>query len=817
MRMTHVLRGLVRVPFFTGLVIVTLALGIAANTAIFSVIQAVLLKPLPFHDPEQLVSIDHRAPGVNIEHAGSAAFLYFTYREDAKSFQDVGMWGGDTFSVTGIGEPEEVRGMDVTDGVFPMLSVQPALGRLFDRKDDSPDGPETVVLAYPYWQTRFGGDRAVIGRRIILDGRPREIIGVLPQSFRFLDQHPSVVVPLRLNRKDTHLGQFNFAGIARLKPGVALEQANADLSRLIPVALSRFPPFPGYNAKMFETAKLAPIVQPLATSETGDISTVLWVLMGTVGLVLLIACANVANLMLVRADGRQQELAVRAALGASRGRIVRELLGESVLLGAVGGIVGVALAYGALRLLKALAPANLPRLDQIAIDGTVLLFSLVISLGAGLLFGIMPALRHAGLHVTTTLRAGGRALSESRERRRARSTLVVIQVALALVLLICSGLMIRTFQALRHVTPGFSEPEHLQTLRLFIPESQIATPLAVLQAQEQIATRIASVPGVSSVAMTTTVPMDGGGWHDPIFSEDRTYAESDIPPIRLFKFVSPGLVKTVGGTLIAGRDFTWTDAYEKRMVAMVSENLARELWQSPSAALGKRIRENLKGQWREVVGVVGDERTDGVNQKAPATVYWPLMMANFTGDETAVRRGLSFVIRSDRAGSSAFVGEISKAVWSVNPNLPVASVRTLQEVYDRSLATTSFTLVMLAIAGAMALLLGVSGIYGVISYSVSQRTREIGIRMALGARAQEVRAMFLRYGFRLAALGIACGLVVAIASTRLMTSLLFETSPLDPVTYLAVSIGLVVAAALASYAPAARATAVNPVDSLRAE
>jgi len=817
MRMTHVLRGLVRVPFFTGLVIVTLALGIAANTAIFSVIEAVLLKPLPFHDPEQLVSVDHRAPGVNVERLGSAAFLYFTYREDAKSFQDVGMWQGDTFSVTGVGEPEEVRGMGVTDGVFPMLGVQPALGRLFNRKDDSPDGPETVVLSYSYWQSRFGGDQAIVGRRIILDGRPREIIGVLPRSFRFLDQRPSVIVPIRLDRKDTHLGQFNFAGIARLKPGVAIEQANADLSRLIPVALSRFPAFPGYNAKMFETAKLAPVLQPLATTETGDIRAVLWVLMGTVGLVLLIACANVANLMLVRADGRQQELAVRAALGASRGRIVRELLGESVLLGAVGGAVGVALAYGALRLLKALAPANLPRLDQIAIDGTVLLFTVVISLGAGLLFGIMPALRHAGLHVTTTLRAGGRALSESRERRRARSTLVVIQVALALVLLVCSGLMIRTFQALRHVTPGFSEPEHVQTLRLYIPESQIAKPLAVLQAQQQIADKIAAVPGVSSVAMTTVIPTDGGGWHDPIFASDKAYAESDIPPIRLFKFVSPGLMKTVGGTLIAGRDFTWTDAYETRMVAMVSENLARELWQSPGAALGKRIRESLKGQWREVVGVVGDERTDGVNQTAPATVYWPLMMANFTGDETAVRRGLSYVIRSDRAGSSAFVNEISKAVWSVNPNLPVASVRTLQEIYERSLATTSFTLVMLAIAGAMALLLGVSGIYGVISYSVSQRTREIGIRMALGARAQEVRAMFLRYGFRLAALGIACGLVVAMAATRLMASLLFETSPLDPVTYLAVSVGLVVAATLASYAPAARATAVNPADSLRSE
>src|SRR6185295_17340560 len=353
MRLPHVLRSLVRVPAFTGLVVFTLALGIAANTAIFSVIQAVLLKPLPFHDPDQLIDVDHAAPGVNIEHAGSAAFLHFTYLDSAKSFQGVGLWRPDSYSVTGIAEPEEVRGLNVTDGVFPVLGVQPLLGRLFNSKDADPKGADVVILSFGYWQTRFGGDRGVVGRRLIVDGRPREVIGVLPGDFRFLDQKPSVIVPIRLNRADTHLGQFNFSGIARLRPGVTIAQATADLSRLIPVALQRFPSFPGFNAKMFEEARLTPFVRPLDQVETGDIRNVLWVLMGTVGIVLLIACANVANLMLVRAEGRQQELAVRAALGAGRGRIVRELLGESVTLGAAAGIVGVALAYAALRVLKA--------------------------------------------------------------------------------------------------------------------------------------------------------------------------------------------------------------------------------------------------------------------------------------------------------------------------------------------------------------------------------------------------------------------------------------------------------------------------------
>ena len=817
MRLKQILRRLIQLPMFTSVAVVTLAIGIGANTAIFSVAESVLLKPLPFPQSEQLVAIDHAAPGVNLASVGAAPFLYFTYRDEARSFQDVGLWTSDTSSVTGLAQPEQVRTLVVTAGVLGILGVPPALGRPFSQKDDDPDSPETVILMAGYWRTKFGGDPSAIGRRLLMDGHAREIIGVMPDSFRFLDRKPAVILPMRLDRGKTFLGNFSQQAIARLKPGVTIAQANADAARVIPIAFQRFPPFPGFSLKMLEEAKLAPHIRSLKEDLVGQISTVLWVLMGTIGMVLLIACANVANLLLVRAEGRQQELAIRAALGAGRAEIARELLIESVVLGIAGGIAGLAVAFGALRLLTALAPTNLPRLDEISIDGIVLLFTLAISVLAGLLFGLIPVIKYAGPRLNATLRAGGRTVSASRERHRARSTLVVVQVALALVLLVSSGLMIRTFQALKHVDPGFTRPEEVQTLRIFIPETQVKDPVMAIRMQQEIIDKLAAIPGVSSVGLTTIIPMADQGWHDPVSAADKVYPEGQIPPIREFKFVSPGLVTTMGNRLIAGRDFTWTDLYDRRQVAMVSENLARELWQEPSAALGKRIRETGKAPWREIVGVVSDERDDGVDQKAPAIVLWPMLMTNFINEETFVRRTMAYMIRSPRAGSSALLNEIGQAVWSVNPNLPLANPRTLQDIYDTSLARTSFTLVMLAIAGGMALLLGIAGIYGVISYAVSQRTREIGIRIALGAQNAEVTRMFVRHGLMLAVIGIACGAAVAIVLMRLMSSLLFEVSPLDPATYAAVAVSLVAAATVASYVPALRATMVDPVESLRAE
>jgi putative ABC transport system permease protein len=821
MRFNQIVRSLTKMPLFTGVAVLTLAIGIGANTAIFSVIEGVLLKPLPYPRPDELVVLDHAAPGVNIAHAGAAPFLYFTYREDGRVFQDVGLWNMGTVSVTGLAEPAEVRTLFVTDGVLPMLSVQPMLGRVFSKTDDAPGSPETVILTAAYWRARFGADRSAIGRTLMIDSRPREIVGVLPDTFQFLDRTVSLVVPFRFDRSKVFLGQFSFSGLARLKPGTTIAQANADAARMIPISFTRFPPFPGGNVKMFEEARIAPNVHTLKDDVVGDVRTVLWVLMGTIGMVLLIACANVANLLLVRAESRQQELAIRAALGAGSSRIARELLLESVTLGIAGGLAGLGLAFGALRLLVALAPGNLPRLDDIRLDLPALLFTLALSVIAGLLFGAIPAFKYAGIQLATALRGSGRTSSASRERHRARNTLVVAQVALALVLLVSSGLMIRTFQALRNVHPGFARPDEVQTLRLSIPDSQVKEEAAVLRMEQAIMDKIAAVPGVASVALTSTVTMTGDGWHDPLYAQDKTYSESQVPTLRLFKFVSPGFMKTMGGSVVAGRDFTWTDTVEQRPVAMVSENLARELWGQPAAAIGKRIRPYSKGVWREVVGVVTDMRDDGLYKKPATVAYWPLLMLDFFAaspdNRNFVQRSATYVIRSSRTGSPGFVTDLGRAVWSVNPNLPLASVRTLQEIYDRSLARTSFTLVMLAIAGGMALLLGVAGIYGVISYSVSQRTREIGIRVALGAQSQSVRRMFVAHGLTLAAVGVAIGLTAAFGVTRLMSTLLFEISPVDPLTYVVVSLTLILATVIASYVPAMRATGVDPMAALRAE
>ncbi|MBV9937988.1 MAG: ABC transporter permease [Acidobacteriaceae bacterium] len=812
-----VLRRLFRSPLFAVVTLITLALGIGANTAIFSVVEGILLKPLPYLEPDRLVGLWHTAKGIDIKEIEICPSLYFTYREQGRTFQNVGAYTGGSVSVTQIAEPEQVRSLWVTEGVLPILGVQPAKGRLFTHQDDTDGSPRTAILTYGYWQSRFGGASSVIGKRIVIDGNSHEIIGVLPRSFRFMNSQPALVLPLQFDRNKVFLGNFSYQGIARLKPGVALAGANADVARMIPIWLKTFPPPPGFSAKIFEDARLGPNVRPFMRDVVGDIGSVLWVLMGTIGAVLLIACANIANLLLVRAEGRQHELAIRAALGAGWGQIARELLFESVALGIGGGVLGLAVAFGALRLLVAIAPAGLPRLDEIGIDPWALLFTLAISLLSGVLFGLLPVFKYSGVRPGTGLRESNRTVSAGRERHQARNVLVVIQMALALVLLISSGLMIRTFQALRQVQPGFTRPEEVLTLRLSIPDTQVKEPERAVHMHQDILNRIGSVPGVQAASMTSAVTMDGNTSGDLLFAEDHPLAEGKVPPVRRFKFIAPGYFHTVGRRFVAGRDLTWAETYGFRPVVLVSENLAREYWHTPAAAIGKRVREGMKDEWREIIGVVGDEYDDGVQTKPPTVVYWPLLMKDFWGDKVFSRRTVAFAIRSKRTGSVAFLNEIRKAVWSVNPNLPLADVRTLEEIYSKSMARTSFTLVMLAIAGAMALLLGLVGIYGVISYSVSQRNREIGIRMALGAREQQVSGMFVRHGLVLAGIGITFGLGAAALLTRLIASLLFGVSAGDPLTYVVVSVGLVGAALLASYIPARKAATVDPAVTLRAE
>jgi predicted permease len=591
------------------------------------------------------------------------------------------------------------------------------------------------------------------------------------------------------------------------------------LRACFPSSARSFPPPEGFSTQLFENAHIGPNLRSLKQEVIGDVGNVLWVLMGSIAMVLLIACANVANLLLVRVEGRRQELAIRTAMGAGRGRIAGDLLFESILLGLMGSLLGLALAYGALRILVAIAPMGIPRIHEIGIDGRVLLFTLAITLLSSLLFGSIPIFKYAGARLNASLREGGRSLSQSREQHRARNVLVVVQVALALVLLICSGLMIRTFRALMHVPPGFVGADTVQTFRFYVPEAQIpdTEDERVVRMEEEILNKLAAIPGVSSVGFSSSLPMDGEDSNDLLFAQDRSYAEGDIPPIRRFKFISPGFFRTLGTPLVAGRDITWSDTYQKIPVALVSENFAREYWHDANNALGKRVRASSTDDWREIIGVVADMHDDGVNQDAPTSVYWPVMMDRFEGQKESLRRDIAFTIRSPRAGSEAFLKEVREAVWSVNPNVPLSSVHTLGHFYTESMARTSFTLVMLAVAGGMALLLGIVGIYGVIAYSVSQRTREIGIRMALGAQRQTLISMFVRHGLLLTGVGIACGLVASFAVMRLMSSLLFNVSPLDPVTYSAVTIVVVITAYLACYLPSRRAATIDPVDALRAE
>jgi predicted permease len=815
--MRYTLRRLRATPGFTLVSIATLALGLGATTAIFSVINGVLLKPLPYTHPEQLVSLWMTAPGVKIEDLNMGPSVYFTMADDSRAFQAVSIWTSGTTSITGNGEPEQVSALFASHELLPILGVKPQLGRMFSAADDDPNGARTVMLSNGYWRSHFGGDPSVLGRRLLVEGNAVSIIGVLPSSFHFMDRNADLLIPLRFDRAKTNLGMFSYLGVGRLKPGVTLKQADADLARMLPIAMRRFPPPTGYTVKMFEDARIAPNLKPLKDDLVGDIGNTLWVLMATVGIVLMIACANVANLLLVRADARQQELAIRAALGAAWTRIARELLFESVTLGLIAGLVGLGLSWGALKLLTASDLVRLPRAHNIGIDGWVVLFTFVISVAVSVLFGLIPVFRYAKPQVANALRGGGRSMSHSKDRHRVRSLLVVVQVALALILLVTSGLMIRTFRNLRHVDPGFTDAAEIQTVRISIPDEQVKEPERVVRMEQAMLDRIAAINGVKSVSITSSVTMGGYESNDPVYAEDKTYREGTLPPLRRFKWTAPGYFKTMGQRLLAGRDLTWAEIYNQRPVALVSENMAREEWGSPQAAIGKRIRVTVKDDWCEVVGVVADEHTDGVDKKAPTIVYWPLFQKNFEADPVNIQRSIAFVIRTPRAGSVSLREELRRAIWSVDANLPLANVETVEALYDRSLARTSFTLILLAIAGGMALLLGIVGIYGVISYSVSQRTREIGIRLALGAPLTNVTRLFIRNGLLLSAIGCACGLAAALVLTRLMKSLLFSVSPSDPLTYVAMSAVLIAAAGLASYLPARKVTKVDPVEALRAE
>jgi putative ABC transport system permease protein len=816
----YAVRGMRRHPTFTLAVVLTLALGLGASTAIFAVVNGVLIKPLPYPDAGQLVSLRHTAPGINVDDLRLSPTQYFTYRDEGRVFQHLGIYSDGGTTVTGIGDAEQARALFASDGVLQALGVQPALGRFFTAEETTgarpgaSTGGRAVILTYGYWQRRFGGDPSAVGKTLQVDSQQAVIVGVMPKGFRFLDMKPQaeLIVPIQLNRSGLTLDGFPFRALARLKPGTTVAEANADIVRMLPIWQHAWPPSPSLH--LDASWRIAPTLRPLKADVIGTAGDMLWILMGTIGIVLLIACANVANLMLVRSDSRSHELALRAALGAGRVRIARELLTESLVLALVGGALGALLAEAAVRALVATAPTTLPRLADISLDPVVIAFALTISILSSLLFGLVAAVK-AGTPVV----AGTRGVSASPERQRTRNALVVVQVALAVVLLISSGLMIRTFQSLRRVRPGFADVGRLQTARVWFPPQRVGDPERVIRIQQELLEKITALPGVRAAGFASGMPMEAGRAATmQIFVEGQVYANG-IPPIRRIKSVSPGYFGAVGTRLVAGRDITWSDIDARAPVAIVSENFAREIFGSALASLGRRIHEPRPGGpgWRDIVGVVEDVHEDGLDVPAPAIVYFPAFMNDFLGAPRFVNRAINIAVRSDAAGSENLISAMRRAVSSVNTNLPVFLTRTMKDLYDDSMARTSFALVMLAIASAMAFGLGIIGVYGVLSYVIAQRTREIGIRLALGAEPRRVLGMFVRQGVILSAIGIVAGLAGAIGVMRFMTSLLFGISPIDPSTYIAVCVMVVASAALASYIPARRAARMNPMAILAVE
>lgn len=820
-------RALRQNPTFTIAAILTLAVAIGANTAVFSVVNSVLLRPLPYPQSDRVVELHQDAPGAaGLNSLGIglplSASMYVTFTEKNQTFDSMGVWWLGTAVVTGVGEPDQVRVIHLSDGVLQALHVPPSAGRLLSAADQAPGAPDTVILSHGYWRSRFAANPTVIGSKIMLD-KPHEVIGVMPPGFRIADTQADLFLPMHLDPKRQILAGFSLQGLGRLKPNITIQQANADLARLIPIWMHAWPSFDGGSSdpiaiKVYQEWRITPALRPLRDAVVGNIKSVLWVVMGTLSIVMLIACSNVANLLLVRAEARQHEIGVRIALGAGRLRIAAELLVEGALLAFCGAALGTALAYGGLRLLTTAGPDTLPRLQEISLDARALAFTLALAALAGIFFALIPASKYAS-RLSMTLRDGARGASASRERHRARNLLLVTQVALALILLIGSGLMIRTFVELRNVDPGFAAPNQVQTMRLAISPLAAQDKERVARIENDIVDKLAAIPGVTSVGFANTVPLDEAGpnW-DGILIEQQTYRGGYRPPMRLFVDVSPGFFRSIGTPLIAGRDFNWTDLFNRRPVVLISENLARELWGSPASALGQKIHTADPAPWFEIVGVAKDIRSSSIHEPAPPTVYWPAFGIHaYSASAIKAVRSPVFTIRTSRAGTQGLADELRRAVWSVNPSLPIAEVQTLQDISDKSMARTSFTLVMLAIAGAMALVLGTIGIYGVIAYSVAQRRREVGIRMALGARPESVRRMFLQQGLLLSGAGILFGLAGAAGLTGVLSSLLFGVQPLDPFTFAATPLVLLIVALTACYIPARRAAAIDPAQTLRSE
>ena len=803
-------KGFVRRPFFTAVAGLTLAVGIGATTAIFSVVDGVLINPLPFPEADRIVSYNHQAPGMglNVPVVPHSQAMYLHYLENARSLEAFAVYTQANVNLITEGDPQRLSAIVVTRQYFDALGIQPFLGRGFIDGEDRVDAEPVAVLAYSLWEQSFGSDRSLIGRLVEMDGVQRRIVGIMPEGFDFSDAE--LWIPMEIDTETPSVGALGLTGIGRLAEGATVASADVEMQDLLlrfaEANADQLPP------SIMEQMGLASDVKPLKDVMVRDVRQVLWILLGTVGFLLLIACANVANLFLVRAESRQREQAVRSALGASRLDTMRQYLTESVTLAVVGGLLGLGLAaFGVQGLLK-FAPAGLPRALEIGIDGSVLAFTAVISILSGLLFGIFPVLGYGRRDLSHSLKEGGRASTTGRERHHVRSALVIAQVALALVLLIGSGLMIRSFIALRGVDPGF-EPAGLMTFRFALPRAEYPEGAQVLDFSRQLSDRLASSPGVRGVGMITGLPLTGSRTAGPMEPADRPFPEGELGPLVERRQVTPGYFQAMSIPIVDGRRLEWTDQGDQFRGVVISETLAQTFWPDESA-VGRMIHSQGSADSWEVVGVAGNVRFVDVQEDPPPLIYLPMV----AGGAGLAGRSSSMDVVVRVAGDPLEAVELARqALRQIDPRLPMINPRTVETIVEESMASTSFTVLLLGIAAGIALLLGTVGIYGVISYIVSRRTQEIGVRMALGAARGTVLRGVVGQGMTLTGIGIVVGLLGGWGLSRVLASLLYGVTATDPLTFVGTAGLLAIVALLATWIPARRASRVDPAKALRSE
>ncbi len=800
----YALRTLAKNPAFTSVAIVAIALGIGANTAIFSVVNAVLLRPLPFKNPEQMVMAWENAAHLGFPKNTPSPPNFLDWQRQNTVFAGMAAMVERNFNLTGVGEPERLDGRRVSANLFDLLGVPALLGRTFVPGDDRP-GANVVLLSHSLWQRRFGSDPGVIGRTVTLNGESYVVIGVMPRSVHlpgYGNWQDKLWVPIAFtNEEVTERGNHFLDVIAQMKPGVTLKQAQAEMETIAARLAKQYPRF---------NTRIGATVTPLHEEIVGDIKPALLILLGAVGFVLLIACANVANLLLARAAVREKEIALRLALGASRSRLTRQFLTESVLLAFLGAGLGLLLALGGVRVLKTFVPSMILQIQAINIDGKVLLFTASIALLTGIVFGLAPAMHALNSNLNDSLKEGGRDSAASRKGNRLRGLLVIGEVAVSFILLIGAGLLINSFLHLRNLDPGF-RTDHLLTMKVDLSELKYPDGQRRSVFFDEVLRRVSTLPGVQLVAVAGNLPFTYNGDSMSIAVEGIPDPPPDQWPNVIYRAVGPGYFSTMGIPLIRGRDFTDQDGADSKDVVVIGEKTAQHYWPGQDP-VGKRLKPGATTSdrpWREVIGVVKDVRQNDFIAQPKMQMYLPYRQMKYLAAN-------ALVIRTNVEPMS-LATSVRDAIWAVDKDQPVADIDTMDHIVSQAIARQRFSMLLLGIFAAVALVLAAVGIYGVMSYSVAQRTHEIGIRMALGARRADVLQMTIKHSLKLVSVGMMLGFIAAFLLTRVLASLLFGISATDPITFIGISLVLLAVAILASYVPALRSTKVDPMIALRAQ